>query len=177
MVFFPPCLLIPQRRPLFILNKVTTSCYVVTSLALVTCSQFSMCLNQSGLFAPSERVIPVVISMLKNYLSCTHRNLLCCESISSCNAWSKPPHKLPTICSSEDLNSEVSNQGWAAQLKKKKDKPTTKILLIILMQGRSQPCSKSAPDHRPSQPKWLVSLNSFFFFPDWCSSKHITKPS
>lgn len=80
-LYFHPCFLISQTRPSYVLDKVTFLCYVMTSLASVTCSQFFVCLNQSGLF--SERVIPVVMSMLKDNLCGIHRNHPHCESISS----------------------------------------------------------------------------------------------
>lgn len=57
MLYFHPCFPIPQRRSLYVLDKVTSLCYVMTSLASVTCSLFSVCLIQSGLFAFSERAI------------------------------------------------------------------------------------------------------------------------
>jgi len=75
--------LTPQRRPSYVLDKVTFLCDVMTSLASGTCSQSSVCLNQSGLFAVPEKLISVVISMLKDNLHCTHRNLPHGESISS----------------------------------------------------------------------------------------------
>lgn len=102
MLYFHPCLLISQRRPSYVLGKVTFLCSVMTSPASVTCSWFSVCLSQSGLFAFSERAIPGVISRLKDYLFCTHRSLLCCKSTSSWNAWCKSPQELLTIAVPEE---------------------------------------------------------------------------
>lgn len=112
MLYFHPCLLISQRRPSYVLGKVTFLCSVMISLASVTCSWFSVCLSQSGLFAFSERAIPGVISGLKDHLFCTHRNLLCCKSISSWNAWSKSPQELLTIAvlSTWGVNSHIRLQ-------------------------------------------------------------------
>lgn len=102
MLYFHPCLLISQRRPSYVLGKVTFLCSVMTSLASVTCSWFSVCLSQSGLCAFSERAIPGVISRLKDHLFCTHRSLLCCKSTSSWNAWSKSPQELLAIAVPEE---------------------------------------------------------------------------